>query len=152
MKTIIFLLILSLAFAYYLFKKSKSNFFGKSEKDLKIEFKLLQQVLSDYNFTRSEIKDFEDAFVYFFLNPLEFDGATIVRDFYTINNLDAPAMVHDYSYIHAKNTKDRIKADKQYLKNMLQLGVHPISAYLRAYTLQTINYSGIYNIFKLFTK
>jgi hypothetical protein len=151
MKIFLILLILTLAIVY-LYKKSKSNFFLKSEDDLKTDFKLLQQVLLDYNFTRTEIKDFEDAFVYFFLNPLEFDGATIVRDFYTINNLDAPAMVHDYSYIHAKNTKDRIKADKQYLKYMLQLNTHPISAYTRAYTLMAINYSGIYNIFKLFTK
>jgi hypothetical protein len=152
MKTFLILLILTLAFAYYLLKKSKSNFFEKSFEELIEEIHILDTVLLDYNFTRSEIKEFETAFVYFSLNPLAFDGATIVRDFYTINNLDAPAMVHDYSYIHANNIKDRIKADKQYLKNMLQLNTHPISAYTRAYTLMAINYSGIYNIFKLFTK
>jgi hypothetical protein len=61
-------------------------------------------------------------------------------------------MVHDYRYILAYWIKDRLKADKDYLKNMIKLGVHPVSAYLRFSLLIFLNISGIYTIYKLVTK
>jgi hypothetical protein len=112
---------------------------------------LIYKIIKEYLSEQKEILNFARAYNYFTENPKEFDGATIVRDLYTIKGLDASAMVHDYRYILAKNIKDRIRADVEYLRNMIKLGVHPVSAYLRFSLLIFLNISGIYTIFKIVT-
>jgi hypothetical protein len=144
--------ILLIIWLVYLVKNSKSNFFFQNTEILAKKAFLLKLILLDCNFTENEIIKFERAYNYFTENPKEFDGATIVRDLDTIKGLDAPAMVHDYRYILANGIKDRIRADFEYLKNMIKLGVHPVSAYLRAYLLMFLNIIGIYTIYKLVTK
>jgi hypothetical protein len=143
--------ILLIIWLVYKIKTSKSTFFLKSKDELVAKhWYLLEMVLKDYNFTEHEIIDFYRAYNYFTENPNEFDGATIVRDLDTIKGLDAPAMVHDYRYVLAYRIKDRIRADKEYLTNMIKLGVHPVSAYLRVYLLIFLNISGIYKIRQYF--
>jgi hypothetical protein len=141
--------ILLIIWLVYLVKNSKSNFFFQNTEILEKKAFLLKLILLDCNFTENEIIKFEKAYNYFIENPKEFDGATIVRDLDTIKGLDAPAMVHDYRYILAYGIKDRLKADKDYLKNMIKLGVHPVSAYLRYLLLIFLNISGIYTAYKL---
>jgi hypothetical protein len=143
--------ILLIIWLVYKVKTSKSTFFLKSKDELAKNWYLLELVLIDFKFTGHEIIDFSRAYNYFIENPKEFDGATIVRDLNTINELDAPAMLHDYRYILAYGIKDRIKADQEYLRNMIKLGVHPISAYLRFSLLIFLNISGIYTIYKKVT-
>jgi hypothetical protein len=143
--------ILLIIWLVYKVKTSKSTFFLKSKEELAKNWYLLDLVLRNYNFQGYDIRPFSRAYNYFTENPKEFDGATIVRDLDTIKGLDAPAMVHDYRYILANGVKDRIKADKEYLRNMIKLGVHPISAYLRAYLLMLLNIIGIYTIYKIVT-
>ena len=143
--------ILLIIWLVYKVKTSKSTFFLKSKEELAKNWYLLELVLIDFRFTQKEILNFSRAYNYFIENPNEFDGATIVRDLNTIKGLDAPAMVHDYRYILAYGVKDRLKADKEYLRNMIKLGVHPISAYLRFSLLIFLNISGIYTIYKIVT-
>jgi hypothetical protein len=142
--------ILIIFYLIYLIKNSKSNFFYHKTEILAKKWYLLELVLIDFNFTEEEKKDFSKAYNYFIENQKKFDGATIVRDLNTINELDASAMLHDYRYILSIGIKDRIKADKEYLYNMLKMGVHPVSAYLRAYLLILINITGIYTIYRNF--
>jgi hypothetical protein len=139
--------ILLIIWLVYLVKNSKSNFFYQNTEILAKKWYLLELGLRDFSFTQKEILNFYRAYNYFTENPKEFDGATIVRDLNTIKDLDAPAMVHDYRYILANGITDRLRADKDYLKNMLKLGVHPITAYLRAYMLIFLNISQIYTIY-----
>lgn len=131
-----------------MFKTSKSTFFLQSKKELENKKQLMGLVLDDYKFSDNQIYDFFKAYNYFTEYPKEFDGATIVRDFNTIKNLDAPAMLHDYQYILSSGIKERMIADKEYLKNMIKLDVHPVSAYLRYVFLIILNISGIYTIYK----
>lgn len=148
---IISISILLIIWLVYKVRTSKSTFFLQSKKDLAKKWYLLELVLKDFDFTGQEIIVFSRAYNYFTEYPNEFDGATIVRDLNTINNLDASAMLHDYRYILAYGIKDRLKGDKQYLKNMIKLGVHPISAYLRYFLLTFLNIFGIYSIYKIVT-
>jgi hypothetical protein len=143
--------ILLIIYIVYLVKNSKSSFFLKSKEELAKDWYLLELILIDFNFTQKEILNFARAYNYFTENPKEFDGATVVRDLDTIKGLDASAMVHDYRYILAINIKDRLRADQEYLKNMIKLDVHPISAYLRASLLIFLNITGIYTIYKIVT-
>jgi hypothetical protein len=46
--------------------------------------------------------------------------------------------------------KSKYNKSKKYLKNMIKLGVHPVSAYLRAYLLIFLNISRIYSMYKFF--
>ena len=149
--TYIIATIIIIIWLVYKVKSSKSTFFLKSKQELAKKWYLLELGLRDFKFTGQEIIEFSRAYNYFIENPKEFDGATIVRDLNTINELDAPAMLHDYRYILASGIKDRLKADNEYLLNMIKLGVHPVSAYLRYFLLIFLNISGIYKIFKLVT-
>jgi hypothetical protein len=151
MKTLIISILLFI-WLVYLVKTSKSTFFLKSKEELAKKWYLLEITLIDFKFTEHEIKGFKNAYNFFLENPYEFDGATIVRDLNTINELDAPAMLHDFKYIFSRGIKHRLKYDKEYLDNMIKLEVHPISAYLRFGLLIFLNISGIYFLYKLVTK
>jgi hypothetical protein len=131
------LVLFIIAYAFYLYKHSKNNFFSQPREILAIKRQHLIQVLNDF-----EVKDIErylqayDAFKNY-PNFYTYDGATIVRDRDTIYQYDAPAANHDFGYIHIKNLsyfiwiKESFKLDLQYVKDMRTLQVDFISAYSR---------------------
>jgi hypothetical protein len=117
---------------------SKSNFFLQDRETLAKKRHHLIMVLQDFNVPK--INKWTKAFDYFRNNPSRFDGATIVKDLYTINGLDAPAMNHDYAYIHLdfwtiKGLKKKLKADFQYGKDQEKTGKGSITAYTRTVLL-----------------
>lgn len=132
------LVVISLMLLVFFFKKSKSNFFRQPKMALQYKRQLLWSVLKDFEVQKQW--PFIEAYDYFMENPTQFDGATIVKDVPTIRGLDAPAMLHDYQYIHIafwtrKGFAQKIKSDWNYGCNMEQLGVLPIIAYTRAVLL-----------------
>jgi len=128
---------LILAYAFYLYKNSKSDFFNQSREMLAVKRQHLIQVLNDF-----EIKDIArwleayDAFKNY-PNFYKYDGATIVRDIDTIFKYDAPAGNHDYGYLLIKKLpyfiwlKKSFILDLQYVKDMRALQVDFITAYSR---------------------
>jgi len=131
------LTLLIFAYAFYLYKHSKSDFFKQHREILAIKRQHLIQVLNDF-----EVKDIErwleayDAFKNY-PNIYTYDGATIVRDRDTIFQYDAPAANHDFGYLQLKKLsyfiwlKESFKLDLQYVKDMRTLQVDFISAYSR---------------------
>ena len=82
------LVVISLMLLVFFFTKSKSNFFQQPKKTLQCKRELLGSVLNDF-----EVKmqwPFIEAYDYFTDFPVQFDGATIVKDIPTIRGLDAP--------------------------------------------------------------
>ena len=69
-----------------------------------------------------------DAFNYFITNPEQFDGATVMRDLFSLKypdrKLDIDAMLHDYEYVTGANKSFKLKhkADFRYFNNMLLNG------------------------------
>ncbi|MFM1776346.1 MAG: hypothetical protein RJA53_1956, partial [Bacteroidota bacterium] len=91
--------------------------------------------LASKGYNDNQIKLYLDAYDYFVVNPTDFDGATLVKDFYDIPGLDLDAMLHDYHYIRynvATNFKYKKMADKLFLVGMLKKGKN-IEASLRRY-------------------
>lgn len=129
--------LLIFAYAFYLYKHSKSDFFLQPIEILAIKRQHLIMVLNDF-----EVKDIErwmgayDAFRNY-PNIYSYDGATIVRDRDTIFQYDAPSGNHDFGYIHIAKLpyliwlKESFKLDLQYIKDMRTLQVDFISAYSR---------------------
>ncbi len=135
-----YIIIISCIALVYFLKRSKSNFFFQDREVLAEKRNLLVRIMTDYEFTSKEISEIMEAFDYFRNYPAEFDGATIVKDLRTINGLDAPAMRHDYDYLHIhfwsiSGLVKKGKSDWKYGKNMEKLGVSPVTAYTRAVLL-----------------
>lgn len=109
------------------------SFFNQNSVILDDKKILLKRVLIDYGFNFFEIDGFLVAYEFFKKNPDKFDGATIVQDTYTINGLDAVAMVHDYLYIKfdlSGKFKKKFKADLLYAKLLRKFNVSWVSVWL----------------------
>lgn len=115
---------------------SRNNFFKKPKPHLKELREAVNTLLiiKGVNPVR-----FLTAYDFFVFHPLEFDGATIVKDLDDLPNLDLSALVHDYEYINElpkyKGVKwllVKIKMDWQYARNMELLGKGITIPYARA--------------------
>lgn len=128
-------IIIVLVILIYLLKKSKSYFFYQSREVLAEKRHHLISVFEDFKLQQNEIDEYLEAYNFFCANPSEFDGATIVKDLYTIKGLDAPAMLHDFNYIFKKNLKEKLIFDWNYGKNQEKLTVGSVTAYTRSIAL-----------------
>jgi hypothetical protein len=136
----VIVLVAVLLVATYFFLNSDSNYFDQPEEVLNRDSMHLFEVLSNFKISVLKKEAYMKAFRFFQNNPNQFDGATIVKDLQTIKGLDAPAMLHDYQYLHTnfwtrKGFVQKIKYDWQYGENMEELGVSPWAAYTRAVLL-----------------
>ncbi|MGJ8760371.1 MAG: hypothetical protein ACSHXA_07475 [Polaribacter sp.] len=123
----IYIAILFLGLIYYLYKKSKNDFFSQSVEELaKGRLKLIS-TYQNYGRNNNAILDVLEAYDYFCKNPLEYDGSTIVRDLFDIKNngfkLSGSSLRHDYEYIFGakynwiKNYKSNVKYYNSLLSN-----------------------------------
>jgi len=118
---------------------SHNKFFYQSKMQLKTKREQLVQTLVFFDI--KNIYEFMDAFDYFCQNPHKYDGATIVKDLYTIRGLDACAMLHDYKYIRIANwwslkgLISKLKADFNFGRNMEITGKGIFTPYLRTLLL-----------------
>ena len=155
---ILFAILLSL-YVWYLYNNSTCNFFKQDREVLSDKRQLLSKVLKDFEVDVDNDNRWLTSFDNFRDYPdlYDFDGATIVKDIYTINGYDAPASNHDYSYYQIKTLpflkwlKESTKLDWQYSQDMRQLNIDWITAYSRFFALVTIVKIGYiikYRIFK----
>lgn len=124
----------------YFIKKSKSDFFFQDREVLAEKRVHLVNVLYDFRISQKKVFDYLSAYNFFCSNPSLFDGATIVKDLYTIKGLDLPALKHDFEYLmndfwSIKGIINKIKFDWMYAKDQEELGVGSITAYTRGILL-----------------
>lgn len=131
-----------LAYAYWLYKRSHSNFFKQDREVLAEKRQLLIKLLYDFGVNTVKEKIWLEAFDAFRDHPelYSYDGATIVKDLYTINGYDAPAGNHDYRtiLIDFNNVKSLLvavylwfKYAYLYAKDMEKVGVSSLTAWTR---------------------
>lgn len=93
-----------------------------------------RKLLSAKDYNRNEIKVYKKAFLFFAVNPNEFDGASYSKDLCDIKGLDLDAMLHDYHYCKynvCSNFATKWKADWIYAKGVERKGKSLYSAYGR---------------------
>ena len=113
---------------------SNSIFFNQSGKKLLQKRRDVKAVLQIKGYRHHEIAIYLEAYDYFYWNPKNYDGATIVKDLCDIQGLDLDAMLHDYHYIKhnaAANFVTKWKADWIYAKGNERKGKGQYSAYSR---------------------
>lgn len=135
----IYVIIFILAYGFYLYKSSKSEFFTQSREVLAEKRLHLVNVLEDFGIDLKNDKRWLISYDAFknYPNFYKYDGATIVKDIHTIFQYDAPAGNHDYGYLLIKDfsyflwLKESFKLDLQYAKDMRALQIDFITAYGR---------------------
>jgi hypothetical protein len=98
---------------------SRNNFFKQSKEILAIKRIDVETLLriKEINSTNYLL-----AYDYFCKHINAFDGATIVKDFNDIPELDLNAMLHDYKYITQFGIIKKFYWDWEYLQGMNDLG------------------------------
>lgn len=93
-----------------------------------------RKLLSAKDYNANEIKVYKKAFLFFALNPKQFDGASYSKDLCDIKGLDLDAMLHDFHYCNynvCSNFATKWKADWIFAKGMERKGKSQYSAYGR---------------------
>lgn len=111
-------IIIFLVSIWILNKNSKNYFFYQDESVIreKIEFVIL--IWKDFGFESYDEMKLRIASNYFIKNPKEYNGTSVVNDFWLIKGLEPESVIHDYDYITAKSLKDLLKSNKQYCKRL----------------------------------
>jgi hypothetical protein len=114
---------------------SKNIYFRQSAERLIIGKKDMINYLADKGYDDSQIDVYIEAYTYFVNNPDDFDGATLVKDFYDLFKLDLDAMLHDYLYIKynaGTSFKYKKMTDMLFLHGMIKKS-KPVDASVRRY-------------------
>lgn len=111
-------IIIFLVSIFVLNKYSKNYFFYQDESVIreKIEFVIL--IWKDFGFESYDEMKLRTASDYFIKNPKEYNGTSVVNDFWLIRGLEPESVIHDYDYITAKSLKDLLKSNKEYCKRL----------------------------------
>jgi uncharacterized protein (DUF433 family) len=111
-------IIIFLVSIWILNKTSKNYFFYQEESVIreKIEFVIL--IWKDFGFESYDEMKLRIASNYFIKNPKEYNGTSVVNDFWLIKGLEPESVIHDYDYITAKSLKDLLKYNKEYCKRL----------------------------------
>lgn len=150
-----------LVYVIWLFKKpNTSNYFDQSKEILVKKWNdNIRVVINDFEFSWERKAFFKTAYEFFTDNPLEFDGATVVKDITQVKGLDIPSLGHDYEYYLIaklqgfwKRLFARLKADWRYSQDMRQFEIAWTTAYARMALLIVMNVLFIYDIIQLFKK
>lgn len=75
------------------------DFFKQKDEMLLYFRKRMEDYLLEKNYTLEQIQLYVNAYNYFWSNPNNFDGATLVKDLHDISKLDLDAMLHDYHWL-----------------------------------------------------
>ena len=111
-------IIIFLVSIWILNKYSENYFFYQDESVIreKIEFVIL--IWKEFGFESYDEMKLRIASNYFIKNPKEYNGTSVVNDFWLIRGLEPESVIHDYDYITAKSLKDLLKSNKEYCKRL----------------------------------
>jgi hypothetical protein len=116
--------IIIIAIIAYFYKGSRSYYFFKSQFVLDENWKEIEHLLILKGHTWQNISKYRSAYDYFCAYPMQYDGATIVKDLCDIPELDLDAMLHDYESITfaSRDMQKWIISAVDYFKNMAKNG------------------------------
>lgn len=132
----------------------RPKFFNRDIKQIKLDRSKVKQLLK---LKGIDSEAYLEAFDYFMDNPLDYDGASFVKDLVDLLGLDLAASRHDYDYIFLlpqyKGLKwliAKLVIDFNYGKNMERLGKGIFTPYGRVVLLWLS--TPFYLLYKLFKK
>jgi len=108
--------------------KATANIFNHSN------WQKCRKLLNAKDYNSNEIKVYKKAFLFFAVNPNEFDGASFSKDLCDIKGIDLDAMLHDYHYSNCNANSSfatKWKADWIFAKGMERKGKSQYSAFSR---------------------
>lgn len=113
------IIIISMLLLFWILnKKSKNDFFFQSETIIRNKLKFILDIWEDFGFDNYDEVRLRIAFEYFIANPKEYNGTSIINDFWLIKGLEPESVIHDYDYIMATSLKDLHKANIEYCKRL----------------------------------
>ena len=105
-------IVLFLAVVWWLNKTSTNDYF---ENPSKSDFDLIILLYSNFEI---DIKTFQIAWLYFCLNPKEYNGTSVINDRWLIKGLEPFSVVHDYAWIQAKSFKNLYDSNFIYCQSL----------------------------------
>ena len=108
----------SLILFWILNKKSKNDFFFQSESKMRSKLNFIIDVWNDFEITPVDIIKLRIAFEYFIKHPKEYNGSSVINDFWLIKGLEPESVIHDYDYIMATSFKNLHRANKEYCQRL----------------------------------
>lgn len=107
----IIIITLVLFFFWYLNKTSKNDYFFNSKQKLIDDLELIEMLYKNFDI---DFKTYHKAWIYFKLNPNEYNGTSIINDRWFIKGLEPLSVEHDYNWIFAKSLKELIISNLDY--------------------------------------
>lgn len=99
-------------------KKSKNDFFFQSESEIRNKLKFILDIWEDFGFDNYDEVRLRIAFEYFIKHPKEYNGSSIINDFWLIKGLEPESVIHDYDWIMATSLKSLHKSNIEYCKRL----------------------------------
>lgn len=99
-------------------KKSKNDFFFQSESEIRNKLKFIIDIWNDFGFDNYDEAKLRIAFEYFIIHPKEYNGSSVINDFWLIKGLEPESVIHDYDFIMATSLKDLHKVNKEYCQRL----------------------------------
>lgn len=113
------IIIIGMLFLFWILnKKSKNTFFFQSESEIRNKLKFIIDIWEDFGATKYDLVKLRLAFSYFMKNPKEYNGSSVINDFWMIKGLEPESVIHDYDYIMATSFKYLHHSNKQYCKRL----------------------------------
>lgn len=103
---------------WYLNKKSKNDFFFNQEIIIRNKLKFVIDIWEDFGATNVDVVKLRIAFEYFIKHPKEYNGSSVINDFWLIKGLEPESVIHDYDYIMSTSFKNLHKANKEYCQRL----------------------------------
>ena len=117
----IVIIILILGIFWFLNKKSKNNYFFQSNEKLIEDLQLVEMLYKNFEI---EFESFHKAWIYFKLNPNEYNGTSIINDRWFIKGLEPLSVEHDYNWIMAKSFKELIISNLDYCHKLRKVNTN----------------------------
>lgn len=115
------IIIIVLFIFWFLNKKSKNDYFFNSKQKLIDDLELIEMLYKNFEI---EFKTFHKAWIYFKLNPKEYNGTSIINDRWFIKGLEPLSVEHDYNWIFAKSLKELIISNLDYCHKLRKVNAN----------------------------
>lgn len=114
--TILFIALLLLF--WILNKKSKNDFFFQSESEIRNKLKFIIDIWEDFGFDNYDEVRLRIAFEYFIKHPKQYNGTSVISDFWLIKGLEPESVIHDYEWIMATSLQDLHYSNNKYAERL----------------------------------
>lgn len=103
---------------WYLNYKSTNTFFEQEEKSIREKLDLIVKIWTNLDFSTYDIVCLSAAFEYFIKNPKEYNGTSIINDFWLIKGLEPESVIHDCDWIHAQSLRCYMTSNEEYCQRL----------------------------------